>query len=106
MRKYPLGVFALTLLFIGGAKILFGAPATPSTSPATHPATHPAAPVPIALKAMDTAGVVHALADRPEITASAVIFISTECPISNKYIPLLNELAARHHEDRVKIYGR
>ena len=37
--------------------------------------------------------------------ASVLIFLSTECPISNGYIPAMNHLAADYSQQRVKLVG-
>jgi thiol-disulfide isomerase/thioredoxin len=36
---------------------------------------------------------------------SVVVFLGTECPISNQYVPVLNELAAKHHDGGVRFFG-
>jgi thiol-disulfide isomerase/thioredoxin len=46
----------------------------------------------VSLRALDLNGTVHRIgvaAGRP----SALVFLGTECPISNRYVPVLNELA-------------
>jgi thiol-disulfide isomerase/thioredoxin len=36
---------------------------------------------------------------------SVVVFLGTECPISNQYVPILNELAAKHRDGGVRFFG-
>ena len=72
----------------------------------TLAATPPMPPgVPTPLKGMDLGGKVYALADKPEIRATAIVFLSTQCPVSNKYIPELNRLAKLHQDDGVRLLG-
>lgn len=61
--------------------------------------------VPTPLNGMDLGGKVYALADKPNIRATALVFLSTQCPISNKYIPELNRLAKLHQDDGVRLFG-
>ena len=72
----------------------------------TLAATPPMPPgVPTPLKGMDLGGKIYALADKPEIRATAIVFLSTQCPVSNKYIPELNRLAKLHQDDGVRLLG-
>jgi mono/diheme cytochrome c family protein/thiol-disulfide isomerase/thioredoxin len=93
MKRYPSilrSIFHLTaMVCAAGSVALQAAPAG----------------VPPAIKGMDVGGVVHALADDAGIKASAVIFVSTQCPISNKYMPELNRLAKEHANDGIRIYA-
>ncbi len=61
--------------------------------------------VPTPLKGMDLSGKVHVLVDKPNIRATGLVFLSTQCPISNKYIPELNRLAQTHQDDGVRLFG-
>lgn len=61
--------------------------------------------VPAPLKGMDLAGIVHPLADDPAVKGSALVFVSTQCPISNKYMPELNRLAKSHEKDGVQFFA-
>jgi len=56
---------------------------------------------------LDTDGIVHSLRANPERTALVLIFISTECPIANGYIPELNRqfAAVRGAEAKIGFYG-
>jgi thiol-disulfide isomerase/thioredoxin len=36
---------------------------------------------------------------------SVVVFMGTECPISNQYVPVLNELAAKHRDGGVRFFA-
>jgi thiol-disulfide isomerase/thioredoxin len=74
------------------------APSLRGALPATRPAVDP-------LRAVDVEGVSHCLATAPDVKATAVIFLSTQCPISNKYIPELNRLAESHAGDGVRIFA-
>ena len=64
------------------------------------------ASVPPPLKGMDVGGEVHPLADDLDVKASALIFISPQCPISNKYVPELNRIAKSHEHDGVHVFRR
>jgi mono/diheme cytochrome c family protein len=70
--------------------VLLTCPLSAGTIPAPTTQPSPAPP----LKGMDISGTVHPLADDPEVNATALVFLSTQCPISNKYVPELNRLAA------------
>ena len=50
------------------------------------------------LRVLDVSGRIHALGESDGIDAIAMVFISTECPISRKYIPELNRLSAETGE--------
>src|SRR5258708_35454127 len=56
---------------------------------------------------LDTDGIVHSLRTNPEGTALVLVFISTECPIANGYLPELNRqfAAARGAETKIEFYG-
>ena len=60
---------------------------------------------PTPLKGMDLEGKVAVLSDKPDIRATALVFLSTQCPISNKYIPELNRLASAHQNDGVRLFA-
>jgi len=56
---------------------------------------------------LDLKGSAHHLGCRPERKALALVFLSTECPIANGYIPELNRLHARFESEHsgVELYG-
>src|SRR5579872_6720478 len=55
-------------------------------------------PVVASVKVLDTAGVTHVLGT-PDVRVQALVFVGTECPIANKYLPELNALAKRHSQE-------
>lgn len=63
-----------------------------------------AAAAPAAHKVLDTAGAVHQVG-ATAAPGMAVVFLSTECPISNRYVPTLNRLAKEFRERGVPLYG-
>src|SRR2546423_1067515 len=69
----------------------------------TPPTTQPSPPPP--LKGMDISGVVHLLADDPDVKATALVFLSTQCPISNKYVPELNRLAGAQGSNETRFFA-
>ena len=42
---------------------------------------------------LDTSGAIHRLGEKPNSKAVAVVFLSPECPLCQRYIPALNKLA-------------
>src|SRR2546426_606707 len=56
---------------------------------------------------LDLAGQVRRVGLNGDRQATAVVFLSTECPIANGYIPELNRLAAdlRKRQPDVALYG-
>src|SRR4030081_3850429 len=65
------------------------------------------APPPLDFSILDTAGVVHSLRTNPERAALVLVFLATECPIANGYVPELNRQFAALQEARagVEFYG-
>ncbi|MBL9124033.1 MAG: redoxin domain-containing protein, partial [Planctomycetaceae bacterium] len=57
------------------------------------------------LTAIDLEGKLHRLAEGESDRVTAVVFITTECPIAREYIPELNRLAAQFGERGVKFFG-
>jgi hypothetical protein len=57
------------------------------------------------LKALDVTGKVHRLGQSIGCRAVALVFLSTECPIANSYVPELNRLAAAHAKEGLEFYG-
>jgi hypothetical protein len=70
-----------------------GAP-TPTTLDATATPT---------LKVFDLDGRVHGIGGVTSVRATALVFLATECPISNRYLPILNAIARAR--DSVAFYG-
>src|SRR5262245_46412170 len=56
---------------------------------------------------LDTAGTTHSLRTNPDRAALALVFLATECPIANGYIPELNrQFTALHGSGtRVDFFG-
>ena len=75
-------------------------PATPAESPANSP-------VRLDFSLLDTAGVSHSLRSEPGQHALVCVFLSTECPIANGYVPELNRqfLALREAKSGVHFFG-
>jgi mono/diheme cytochrome c family protein len=90
---------------------IFGLAASAATvdTPAGLPhVTAFATTAPAPLKGMAVDGAVYALADANGLRASGVVFLSTTCPISNKYVPELNRMAEQLHQkhgDAVRLLG-
>ncbi|MBI3725876.1 redoxin domain-containing protein [bacterium] len=61
-------------------------------------------PVASGLKVMDTKGQVHTIGT-PDTKATALVFLSTECPIAQKYVPELNSISRRHSQEGVVLMG-
>lgn len=58
------------------------------------------------LRGIDLQGKLHRLGESNGCQAVVVVFLATECPISNRYIPVLNELVSKDHvKPAVCIYG-
>lgn len=71
-------------------------------------ADHPPAAQTVALHAlrlMDTEGNIQALGEADGLKGMAFVFISSECPISRRYVPELNRLAASEPANVVAVYG-
>ena len=56
------------------------------------------------LNAIDTGGVVRVVGD-PDATATAVVFLGHECPVSRAEIPALNALAAKYLAKGAQLFG-
>lgn len=54
---------------------------------------------------IDAAGTVHQLGGKPGVQVTVLVFLSPECPISQRYIPELNRIAAAHTTNTVEFYG-
>lgn len=57
------------------------------------------------LTAVDLSGKVHRLAAEPERKSTALVFMTSECPISRQYIPSLNRLSEQLGQNGIKLYG-
>lgn len=57
------------------------------------------------LKCVDLQGQSHRLGERQNTRLTVVAFLSTECPISNSYLPELNKIFAQHRDEGVEFYG-
>jgi hypothetical protein len=58
-----------------------------------------------ALKSIDLQGQPHRLCERQGTKLTVVAFMSTQCPISNSYVPTLNQIFTRHRDQSVEFYG-
>jgi len=56
-------------------------------------------------RATDLAGTVHVLGGRAERQPVALVFVSVECPVSNRYVTKLGELAGQAARQDVAFYG-
>src|SRR6185295_6406733 len=57
------------------------------------------------LTAMDVDGQTHRLGNGEDYKAVALVFMTTECPISREYVPELNRLAESCKDQPVKFFG-
>lgn len=57
------------------------------------------------LRILDAAGVRHHLGSDPNRKGTAIIFLSTECPICQQYIPELNRIASELHPKGIQTWG-
>lgn len=57
------------------------------------------------LQGYDLEGVLHRPGDKESTRAIVVVFLATECPISNRCLPVLNQLAANPRKSGVEVYG-
>ncbi len=57
------------------------------------------------LKALDLDGKLRRLGAHSDTKAVVVLFLSTQCPISNSYLPTLNELFSTYRRQGVEVYG-
>lgn len=57
------------------------------------------------LKGIDLQGKLQRLGQNPETQGIVVTFLSTQCPISNGYLPVLNELARRYQPLGIEFFG-
>jgi mono/diheme cytochrome c family protein len=75
--------------------------------PATPTESRDASTVRLDFSLLDTAGVSHSLRSEPGRSALVCVFLSTECPIANGYVPELNRqfLALRESKSGVHFFG-
>lgn len=78
---------------------------SPSTAPAPAAIEKPAATTFTQLKLLDTTGAVHRIGQTPYCQAVAIVFLSTDCPIANGFIPELNRLFAAQADRKIEFYG-
>lgn len=57
------------------------------------------------LKGIDLAGQLHRFSENGDTKAVVVCFLATECPISNGYVPLINDLYSKYRRNGLEIYG-
>ncbi len=57
------------------------------------------------LKGVDLDGQLRRFGEKAETKAIVVAFLSTQCPISNSYLPALNELSSTYRRRGVEVYG-
>ena len=55
--------------------------------------------------AMDAQGTIHQLGTKPGVKAIVLVFLGPECPISQRYVPELNRIAATHQTNALEFYG-
>jgi len=53
----------------------------------------------------DSNGQVHQLGNKPGVKAIVLVFLGPECPISQRYTPELNRIAAMHRTNAIEFYG-
>ncbi|KAA5542764.1 redoxin domain-containing protein [Roseiconus nitratireducens] len=56
-------------------------------------------------RGVDLDGNVHLFGENDQCRALVFAFLSTKCPISNSYVPLLNDVSSRFHRQGVRVYG-
>ena len=86
--------------FVAGSLALLTAGQLSATSPGSFVTT--AAKT---LKGVDLDGRLRRLGEQDGSKFVVVVFIATECPISNRYLPALNRLSARYGRQGVEFYG-
>ncbi len=57
------------------------------------------------LKGVDLAGGLRRFGEKSDTKAVVVSFLSTQCPISNSYLPELNELSSTYRRRGIEFYG-
>src|SRR5579863_3226511 len=80
---------------------------TVESSAALDAASRAALPARLDFSLLDTAGVSHSLRSEPGRSALVCVFLSTDCPIANGYVPELNRqfLALREAKTGVHFFG-
>jgi hypothetical protein len=56
-------------------------------------------------QAADVDGRVHELGGRRDVKATVLVFLGPECPISQRYVPELNRIAAEKGTNAIQFYG-
>lgn len=93
-------------LTIVASRALAGEPARAAS--AATPASSTAAPTWSAaepLSALDLTGHPHTLGQGPQTRAVAVVFLGSQCPVAQKYIPQLNRIAHEFAGGEVEFFG-
>jgi len=85
-----------SLVFV--VPMILAGPLTPAFAAKTTKAKSPAEPLQMSLT--DVGGGVHHLRQREIKKALVLVFISTECPIANSYVPTLNDLHDKYAKPR------
>ena len=110
-------LLALILLAAYGSAVARGEPDTPATTPAAPEDPQPVAPTAVVTAApvapdldvsiMDLRGEVHSLGPAADGSSLALVFLSTECPIANGFIPELNRIHAALGETQppIRFFG-
>jgi thiol-disulfide isomerase/thioredoxin len=57
------------------------------------------------MRVVDLKGNLHQLAERPELKATVLVFLSSECPICIEYVPELNRLVQDYAGKPVELFG-
>lgn len=57
------------------------------------------------LQGIDLDGRLQRFTAHANCQATAIVFLSTECPISRSYLPLLKKLSAQYHKHGMSLYG-
>ena len=96
------GGLLLVVAALGTARLNRLAKANSASAAAMSVASPTNRPAP--LRISDLEGVTHLLQDDRSIRATAIVFLSTQCPISNKYVPELNRLS-HDAPAGAKLYG-
>ncbi len=92
----------LCLLWLGLSWLLPGRLAAPSAALAAEPVSEAIGRRVPPLLLKDTSGKLVSLADFDHPAATVVAFLGTACPVSNRYLPALAELAERYDNQHVQ----
>ena len=98
MRLLPRVPLSLLLVATSQFTMILLGPASYRAHAQTRAASDP-------IKCVDLSGNLRRIGDQPGTRAVVVVFLSTGCPISNGYLPLLCELAKSNRDRGVEFYG-